>query len=61
MTNHKDKFNKVKETMNDLEQEYETFSKNVTYNNRNSLKSKLNKHREAVTNFMTSINNIFLR
>lgn len=61
MINHKDKFNKVKETMNDLEQEYEVFRKNITYSNRNSLKLKVKEHRNAVADFITSVSNIFLK
>lgn len=61
MINHKDKFDKVKETMKDLEEEYEIFRKCVTYSNRCSLKVKVKKHRDAVTQFVASVDNIFLK
>ena len=61
MINHIKQFQKVKNSFKELEKEYETFIKKTSYENRNLLKDKIKKHRTAITDFTTSINNIFLK
>lgn len=59
MINHKKQFERVESTFEELQQEYSNFKKQELYENRNKLKQKVKKHREALTEFMLNINNIF--
>lgn len=61
MINHKNQYEKVEDTFKEVQQEYQAFKKNVSYENRNNLKRKVNKHRQALTELITSVNNIFLK
>ena len=61
MINHKVQFEKVESTFEEVQEEYQKFKKNVSYENRNNLKRKVNKHRETLTNLLTCVNNIFLK
>lgn len=59
MINHKKQFERVESTFEELQQEYNNFKKQESYENRNKLKQKVKEHRDVITNFMSSINNIF--
>lgn len=59
MINHKKQFERVESTFEELQEEYSNFKKQELYENRNKLKQKVKKHREALTEFMLNINNIF--
>ena len=59
MINHKKQFEIVENTFEELQQEYTNFKKQESYENRNKLKQKVKKHRDAFTNCMMSVNNIF--
>lgn len=59
MINHKKQFERVESTFEELQQEYCNFKKQESYENRNKLKQKVKEHREALTEFMLNINNIF--
>ena len=61
MINHINQFKKVKETFEEVEKQYEIFIKKTTYENRNLLKIKIKKHRAIISDFIASINNIFLK
>lgn len=61
MINHKKQFEKIEKTFEDMQEEYNKFKKNISFENRNNLKQKVNKHRQALTEFVTTINNIFLK
>lgn len=59
MINHKKQFERVESTFEELQHEYNNFKKQESYENRNKLKQKVKEHRDVITNFMSSINNIF--
>lgn len=59
MINHKKQLKKVESTFKELQQEYNNFKRLETYDNRCKLKQKVKEHRDAITSFMSSINNIF--
>lgn len=59
MINHKKQFERVENTFEELQQEYCNFKKQESYENRNKLKQKVKEHRDALTEFMLNINNIF--
>lgn len=61
MINHTKQYEKVENTFKEVQEEYSRFKKNISYENRNNLKRKINKHREALTNLITSVNNIFFK
>ncbi len=61
MINHKKQFERVENTFKELQQEYNNFKKKESYENRNKFKQKVEKHRDALTRCMLSINNIFLK
>lgn len=61
MINHINQFQKVKNTFEELEKEYEIFIKKTSYENRSLLKAKIQKHRTAISYFTASIDNIFLK
>ena len=61
MINYAKQFEKVENTFEEVRLEYETFKKNVTYKNRNDLKLKIDKHREALNELVRSVNSIFFK
>lgn len=61
MINHINKYEKVENTFKEVQQEYQVFKKKISYENRNNLKRKIKEHRQALSELVTSVNNIFLR
>ena len=61
MINYKSRFKRVESTYKDLEKEYEIFNKRISLENKNMLKIKIKKHREALNELMASLNNMFIR
>lgn len=61
MINHTDQYNRIENTFREIQKEYEIFRKNPTYRNRLLIQNKIKEHRQSLTNFTTSINNIFMK
>lgn len=61
MINHIKQYEKVENTFEEIQEEYNKFKKNISLENRNSFRRKVNIHRKALTRLLTSMNNIFLK